>query len=100
MITILKGLVDEVDNIDKLVGNFSRDMDSINKSRMGTKNEKRYHMNIFFYAFINRQDIVETDSVTLRIVYTRSLPDWNKAKGVEMKNRAYYVECIRQTNIC
>lgn len=32
MITILKGLLDEVDNIDKLVVNFSRDMDSINES--------------------------------------------------------------------
>lgn len=67
---------------------------------MGSKNEKWYHMNIFFCAFINRQDIVETDSVMLRIVYTRSLPDGNKAKGVEMKNRAYYVERIRQSNIC
>jgi len=41
MITILKSLMDKVDSIHKLVGNFSRDMESINKSQMGTKNEKQ-----------------------------------------------------------
>ena len=75
MITVLKGLMENVKSIHKLVGNFSREMLSINKSQMGTENEKQYHMKIFFCAFINRLDIVETESVTSHIVYSRSLPN-------------------------